>query len=589
MTRLTHVLLSGIAAVALSACGGGDGNSGSAPAPAIGGGPGPAPTPTPTPTGLTASQAYSTALELWRNDDLSLHPKGSCAGCHGPDFIDLARIGSTDTDISRRALLDGATQAQADALVQAVANMRADRGFTVTDARNFRPFQPGGSVLPATASDPKIAGVERDIAFGRQLQRLLPTLSGAPIQSLERAQQARREMVDLLHGTNAGGANMQRIQLRDMPTGITYPRWSADFHHGAQEGTFNDWIADVARDATPARKTEWLAVQDSYLANPTTANFWRLYRAALEMTEPQLLGACNMSGNNAHLACGGASAFNENKYLTALIGQHLIRIGPAARGQFMRGPVAFSYLDNDPAVDFMLDRKDNDYLPANPWEIGDRARVMFGNSQEAGSFRRDLTQLGFPDFVLDSIDPQRTVTDEQHNLRLSWFWIGFTMDPSFARIHKSNSTKVGEYMVASLIDENMFLHNSFQANMRLIAKAALPEANVKRNGRSTPVRVAPELQLNYSYFVAYNRTVLRWKGSVPDALRSQQEELWHTFTANGFRMGMYLYEDALRTGASQAKDVPFAPIQTHFDRYEPQMAAHDRMLLERVKMAVGGT
>ena len=46
-----------------------------------------------TATGLTNEQAKAMALTLWRNDDLSFHPKGSCAGCHGADIFDLARIG----------------------------------------------------------------------------------------------------------------------------------------------------------------------------------------------------------------------------------------------------------------------------------------------------------------------------------------------------------------------------------------------------------------------------------------------------------------------------------------------------------------
>ena len=564
----------------MTACGGESGSP-SAPAPPIGGGGISSPAPP------TAQEDYDTALALWRNDDLSVHPKGSCAGCHGPDFIDLARIGSTSADIERRALIDGATKAQADALVRAVLNMRSERGFAQTDARSFRPFQPGGAPLPSTSDNPAIASVERDIAFGKQLQRLLPTLSGQPITSIGEAHRARSEMLDLLGGTNSAGANPERIQLRDLPTGIKYPLWSADLHHGRTEGTFNDWIADVARDALPGRKAEWDGIQDAYLANPSTVNFWRMYHAASEMTEPQLLGECTMTQNNAHLACGGAADFNKNKYLSALIGQHLIRIGQAGRGNFMRGPLAFAYLDDDPGLSFMLDRKDNFLLPGNPWEIGDRGRVMLSNSNEEGTFRRDLAQLGFPQFVLDSIDDQRTVTQEQHALRLAWFWIGFTMDPSFARIHKSNSTKVGEYMVATLLRENMHMHNSFQANMRIIAKGALPEANVKSMGSGrAPQKVAPQMQLNYSYFVGYNRTILRWTGnSIPAALKSEQERMWHMFTANGFRMGLYLQEEALRNGTSEARDVPFEPLEVHFAHYQPEQTAHDRALIDRTKAA----
>ncbi|MFM2399403.1 MAG: hypothetical protein RL341_1560, partial [Pseudomonadota bacterium] len=62
------------------------------------------------PAGLATDPDFQKALTLWRNDDLAKHPKGSCAGCHGADFFDLARIGSTSEDLARRAKIDGASQ-----------------------------------------------------------------------------------------------------------------------------------------------------------------------------------------------------------------------------------------------------------------------------------------------------------------------------------------------------------------------------------------------------------------------------------------------------------------------------------------------
>ncbi len=591
-----RTLVWGVAALALTACGGGESN---APSTATAGGiaPAPAPTPSPTPTpgAFSSAEAYTVAIELWRDDDLAQHPKGSCAGCHGPDFIDLARIGSTDADIQRRALIDGATDRQARALVKAVSDMRVSWKMPTENARAFRPFQPGGQVLvPNTTQTSRIASVERDIAFGEQLRRLTPTLFGGPIDTLAKAQRARAELMDLIEGTNAGGSNPRSTQLRDLPTGIEYPRWSADLHHSARdEGTFNDWIADIARDANPQYKAEWRTLQDTYLANPNSRNFWRMYHSAKDMTEAQLLGECTFVGTNAHLACAGAIDFNKNKFLSTLIGHHMIRAELSGDKQFIQGPLAFSYLDNNPTFDFMLDRSDKDFLPANPWEIGDRGRVMLDNSRDAGTFRRTLTQLGFPDFVLNSIDPDRSVTDEQQLLRLSWFWIGFTMDPSFARIHPSNATKVGEYMVASLSEENMFIHNTFQANVRLLARGYLPQANVKRINRETAIEmVAPQYQLNYSYFIAYNRTVLRWAekaGAIPTGLKTEQEQLWQQFTGNAFRMSLYLYDEALSSGKSQPAQTALDPIAVHFNRYQPENAAHDTMLIQRVRTASGST
>ncbi|MEM7730856.1 MAG: hypothetical protein AAF311_16610, partial [Pseudomonadota bacterium] len=469
---------------------------------------------TPPPSRPSPEAAYETALSLWLDDDLTRHPKGSCAGCHGPDFIDLAFIGSEDAEITRRALIDGATDAEAEALVLAVNDMRAGLGLPKRDARSFRPFQPGGAViLPDLEEASHIASVKRDIAFGEQMEALLPTLFGPPIHTLNDAEAARAEMLDLLNGTNFQGYNPRGLDLRSLPTGILYPLWSADLHHGADEGTLNDWIADMAHDAKPGEAEDWKAQIRAYLDHPDEENFWRLYRAAETKTEAATLADCTYPKRNAHLACGATDDFSRNKFQSALIGQHLMREAASPHAStFLRGPLAFSYTQTEPRLDFMLDRKKVEHLPAPSWEVGDRARVMLDKSKTEGSLRTLLDQVGLPGFVQDSVDAARTSKEEQQALRLSWFWIGFTMDPSFARIHSSNSTKSGEYMVESLLQENMHLHNAFAAHTRIVAKGTLQDANVKRRNRQRyPDLIPPVFKLNYSYFVGYKREKLKWK------------------------------------------------------------------------------
>jgi hypothetical protein len=533
----------------LLACGGGGGGE-----------PAPAPNPPTSPPvaespRLTDAEAMAKALALWRNDDLSKHPKGSCAGCHGADFFDLARIGSTDLDIVRRAQIDGASADEAAALVQAVRKLRLDHRLPATDARRFRPFQPGGAVLLADSTEaPHLAAVRRDIAFGQQLQALLPTWFGPRIATLAQAEQAREELLDLARGSNLAGHNPRRLNLRQLPTGVVYPLWSADRHHGAAEGTLNDWLADIAHDPRPEFKAQWHALQDRWMADPSDENFWRMVSATRTMTQVPLLGACTMDGLNPALACGATDDFNRHKFVAALMGQHLMRQEALGRQSFADGALAFAYLDTDLRFAFMRERPSPQFLPNDLWEVGDRARVMLDDSSRTGSFRDNLRKLGYPAFVLDSIDPERTEGQEQQALRLAWFWIGFTFDPSFARIHASNSTRVGEYMVGSLIDEHMFLHNSFAAHMRLAAAGFLPEAQVVARTRPARVeRVQRPFLMDYSYFIGYNRTVLRWNEDrrvgrlFPQALRDEQAALWHRFTANGFRAMSLLQMRALDT------------------------------------------
>ena len=550
------------------------------------------PAPEPQAAAMTDAVATKVAMDLWRNDDLRRHPKGSCAGCHGPNFLDLAVIGSTDDDLRRRAVIDGASEREADALVQAIGAMRRDLDLPVRDARAFRPFQPGGAVLPSEADAPPVlARVQRDIAFGEQLEGLLPTLYGPRVGTLAQARQARDELLDLARGTNAAGANPGLIQLRDLPTGIEYPLWSADLHHGADEGTFNDWVADVAHDALPEHRRAWLDLQDAYLAEPTRVRFWRMYEGARELLGTPLLAECTMTGTNAHLRCGGADDFATEKFLATLVGQHRLREAAGAE-PLEEGALAYAYVDTDPSVDFMKDRTKASLLPAHQWEVGDRGRVVLTTDRADGSFRRDLAELGFASFVQDSIDADRTAAQEQFNLRLAWFWVGFTHEPSFARMHSSNATKVGEYMVGTLNDANMFVHNAFAANMRLAAKGALAEANVETRPRQRGVfPTEPVHQANYSYFVAYGREVPRYRDEasvIPQAARDAQMDLFSRLTANGFRMTLLLHEDAVVRGGAESRGVPFAPIERHFAAFQPEHAGADRDLVERVRRAVEG-
>ncbi len=623
----TATLLTALATTLLvQSCGGGGGGGGGGTAAANNNNTTAAPIntgtniPAPTvDTALTDAQAKDIAMRLWRNDNLQQHPKGSCAGCHGADFFDLARIGSTDADLTRRATADGATQSQAQALVQAVRKMRADFSMPATNARQFRPFQPGGNVLLpdlTASSQPEelVVNVKRDVAFAEQLQPLLPTLFGERITTLVQAKRAQKELLDLAAGSNAGGANPLMLNLRNLPTGIAYPLWSADLHHGKPEGTFNDWIADIAHDAKPERKIEWQALQESYLQNPSTNNFWRMYSAARSMTQLPTLGDCTLGNSitNTGLKCEATDDFNKHKFLTALKGQHMLRMQATGKlDDFLKGSVAFSYLDNSTVTSPV-----SALLPADMWEIGDRGRVMLESTGTQGSFKGNLAALGYPVFAQDSIDSLRSAGTEQTALRKAWFWIGFTLDPSFSRIHKSNATLSGEYMVGTLADERMFNHMHFSALMRLVTKGSLQEANMKRaNNAATAQPDRVRFLANYSYATGYGRTQIKWNEDrnikFDAALKAQAESLFAKLAGNGFRMSLLLQTDALDNNPAfsaadktQLIDIMSNKINTtnldtiyglaysmhdHFEAYHSATRAQDEAMINALLAKLGIT
>jgi hypothetical protein len=560
---------------------------------------------------MTDKEAYDIAINLWRDDDLTRHPKGSCAGCHGADFFDLSRIGAAEVDILRRSQIDGASALEAKALAQAIKAQRLQFSMPATNPRTFRPFQPGGSVLLpelATGTDPAfMIPVKRDIAFAKQLEPLLPRLFGSRIDNLADAKIARDQIIDLVNGTNLAGANPKLLNMRKLPSGIEYPRWSADFHHGAKEGTFNDWIADIAHDPKPEKKAEWQALQNAYLKDSSNENFWKMFNSVTALTSLPLLGACEPL--NGPIACGAVDDFNRNKFLSSLIGQHIMRLeSKGAVDTFLRGAVSMAYIDTDPLLTFMNTRPNVRMLPAAPWEVGDMGRVIFESNASAGSLRTNLKSLGFPEFALNSIDPNKSAIEEERDLRLAWFWLGFTFDTSMARISKSNATRVGEYMVGTLVEERMFNHMMFSGLARLVTTGFIPEATVINvNGKA--VQSPPKFMMEYGYLWGYGRAVLdnTWNENrnltVPPGVKAEMTDYFSRMTGNGFRMSTLLQLDALNKNQLNTNEIAAVTdwlkdsvlnnavrrgglyaMYEHFNKYYPTTLAQDVALLDSLRI-----
>lgn len=548
---------------------------------------GAAPTPSPSVTTASTSPAdtapseadYRAALAMWRVP----REKDSCVSCHGPDFIDLARIGTPDSDLIRRAVQDGASSEEAQALVRGVKYLRARYALPAENPRTFRPFQPGGALLPGANS------VERDAAFGEELAKVLPTLTSTTrVATLADAKRARDELLAL---------DWDKFRI-----GVPFPRWSADIAHGPQEGTMNDWVSDLPRVPRAAFAAQWRQLQDAYLTEPSETNFWRLYFAADDMTEG-FAGVTPVDPADTRKV----HDFSLIKYRSTLIGQHLLRMEALRRQGFTRGQIAFSYLATDPgfAVPFKAEGvtlhagyRLEEFLPNPMWEVGDFQRRELepsaltagqpGNRTTADRFRDQLRLLGYPQFVIDSIDPNMTIGQADDELRTAWFMLGFRYDPSLLRVSPSNSTKVGEYLLGQLWKEDMFIHRTFLQFTRMVAASYNPQAMVK---------ASPPFKLQFNYFTAYNRAVpSRWNtdaSAKPSATaKARQLELYKRITANMFRMSLLLHEEALSTG----QIAPYGNVTTdgEFDRIneffnyagQPGRAADDA-LIRRVAVRAG--
>jgi hypothetical protein len=367
----------------------------------------------------------------------------------------------------------------------------------------------------------------------------------------------------------------------------------------------NDWVADIPREPTGPNRVAWLALQSAYLENPSDENFWKMYAKIDTFTE-------TLPGVGA-----GAKEFTLEKFKSALLGQHMMRAelkpGFDPNNGFAKGPIAFSYLDS-PAWKKII--AFDEYYPGGSalWEVGDLGRTVLGLNQDAAGtpLKTALSRLSdpkntFPKFTFESVPAAMDGKIHEEQVRLAWFWIGFTFNPSLQRVGGSNSTKVGEYMIGSLTEQYMYMHNTFSTQARLCAKGFLPDANYKSS---------PSFQPEYGYFTGYGREILAWaqkgQAAVPAAQKLEQQNLWHTFTANAFRTSLILYADALskmdaprlikekswalgedglvgyNTVTKRNDDRLALPVfANHFACYQPQFASEDTKLINDLESKLG--
>lgn len=571
------------ACVSLAACGGGD----EAPAPAAGVVPvsGSAQASTTaaavTPANLASNPTYQSALAVWRAPRV----KGECMSCHGPDFFDLARIGAPDSDITRRGQIDGASPAEIDQLIAGIKLVRQAYNLKAENPRTFRPLQPGGAVLPGAST------IERDLAFAGELARFAPTLtSEQPIRTLADARRARDELL---------GIDFDRMKI-----GIAFPIWSTDRFHGPQEGNLNDWVAGVALAPRPERRAEWLALQDAYLADPSDLNFWKVYFALQTMTQPFALRPGNLPAHDAKIA-----RVADLKLRNAIVGQHILRTEALGRrDQFLRGAVPFSYLASAEPFRTQFDRQNATgssgerlprFLPNPVWEFGDYARIGFdaeastagqlGNISSRDALRDRLALMGYPQFVVDSVDPALTAGQSETDIRVAWFMMGLRFDPGLQRTHQSNATLVGEYLQENLHNLDYFNHRVFQEALRLVNRSYRPEASPA---------ASPPYNLWFGYFARYNRQMpSRWNSAgnaaVSADIKAAQLAAYKRTAANFFRMSLLLHEEALTSGAiapygaSPVNDGEFAQIRAFFDYAGLPGRSEDEALLVRVAQRAG--
>ncbi|MHB8636985.1 MAG: hypothetical protein ACYC96_11010 [Fimbriimonadaceae bacterium] len=407
-----------------------------------------------------------------------------CANCHSPDGIEISAFGFATSDVVRRA---GAHLDAADSelIAKYLRSSRIARHPLKPDSA--RPLQPGGAVLPGHTA------AAREIAFARELGRLVPELCGAPIRSEAVALRARDRLL--------------KLDPRTVPIGIPFNLLSEDGFHGPKHATVADWIPDVPINLTP----ELLRLQDAYLADPSDRNL-----AAMETA----VAAMPPQSSFQQLALA--------KYRSLLLLQNAIRHG---------GPKA-ARLDHVRLVG-----------PGNPfWEV---AEVAHRNSLG------DTQMLSVPAAVLDK---KRTVpmAQQMREIRLPWYWIGWSVDPTLAHVEKglSRTGVRADYFTKFLWSDGPYpIHMAFMLSKKLVDSGFGADADFGGLPR--------HYEIQFSNFLIGDPLLqddAEWRGMRP---------LVFKISANAFRLSLLLLDaDLKRTGACLRPESQLTQIEymRHFFR-----------------------
>ncbi len=383
-------------------------------------------------------------LAVWRRAG----QHGACASCHTPDGIDLARIGFSDATIIRRAIGQSVNAADAQKVVTMVHAVRRKYGIDVPcDAATFRPFQPGGAVLPGDTV------VARDMAFFAQLKKMGLLVATQTIKTESDARKAE--------------AQLTAVDLRAMKVGIPFNRWTEDGFHGDEHLTTAEWIPDVPCEPAPDKAAQWYDLHDAYISDPTDLNMWAIYDRFDELTGPMGL----MPDDQTY------DGLIRSKCKSILIGSHMLRRD------------SFDFPDVWAGVAEAARKDSSNRSPARLrgeafWKVGDAARSLFNcKPPEAG-----VTCLTFPGYMKDkyAIDPYMTAVSgyyRQNHYRdvtdptrvqlsrtiVPWFWLGWTFDPSLHKSGGTNSTLTGEYISQHTAGErDYWFHQSFMTFMLML-------------------------------------------------------------------------------------------------------------------------
>lgn len=367
-------------------------------------------------------EAYTRGLKAWRT--AGEVDQAACSHCHAADAMDLAFIGYTDGAIYRRAF-NHVSQPVVDDVIDMVHALRARFNITQPpDPIKFRPFQPGGEVLPGKNAQ------ERDKSFGLELKKVTPTLMGAPINDAASAHKAWDELAAVNLRTLKVGIPMNRY-TEDLYNNDDKDVPCADIHGCDDHGSIADWITDVPV-MTAATAENLHKVQDVYLANPTLENLKKVIVAA-----PR-----------------DDVMWFKQKFLATQVGNWLFR-------QQAGGDTLLTKLPETP---FPVE---NGVLFNSIWMMAANMRDFIHNvgaTLPAGGGKFSVPKDTLPGLT------RNNASEQLQRVIVPWFWLGFTFDPSTMNVQPDYVAEGDEYFTQqTFLDSGSSpIHGAFIVSKRSI-------------------------------------------------------------------------------------------------------------------------
>ncbi|MBN1209524.1 MAG: hypothetical protein JXB05_32030 [Myxococcaceae bacterium] len=460
---------------------------------------------------------YNAGLQAWRYEGT----RGSCASCHSPDAIELARVGYTDADLLRRAG-SHVDQPRANAIVGLIhaQRQRYDMKRLLHPAR-FRPLQPAyepfAARTPGLPVHDSAAQSERDEAFMDHLlnDRKLLWATGR-IDSLEKAHQAYDELL--------------AIDLRHLRLGLPFDHLAEDGFHGEAHRSVFEWFPDMATMPRASASAEWYRLVDAYLADPSDRNLWGYYDAIGAMTE------CNPDLGGDNLAdYPRACEWMRLKYRSLQVFQHMLRQGTHRYPDYLvderSGSAPVAIRDHLEKV-----------IARNPiWETGDYLRIH----PLARRLPVTCDEGAHPCTVLPPVVDQTVHSEPSYNearikqsevFQQTWFVMSFLRDPALLYEGDSFATFIGDYLESVLLPYYDIHHAFIVAKMSVEKSAASGWMDAPGfragTGKLASVRTFSFKQLRDNFS--------------PPPSGSRRRPVHERMFANFARMSIYLVEEDLR-------------------------------------------